>query len=126
MGGNWRSTNPKAEQKAMRKKNIETNHLLTDTCRHLRYVRDNCFGSYHLSGIVIDSFVYKAMGSWKWASAGEPTSAQGNYESILLGYWEQTLAHYPSLLTAPGSNDQVSTEKSYECLGKVLHLICDN
>lgn len=126
MGGNWRSTNPRAEQEAMRKKNIETNHLLTDTCRHLRYVRDNYFGSYHLSGIVIDSFVYTAMGSWKWVSTSESTSAPGSYESILLDYWEHTLAYYPSPLTAPGSNDQVSTEKSCECLGKVLHRICDN
>lgn len=58
MGGNWRSTNPKAEQDAMKNKNISSNGLLFDTCKHLRYVRDNYFRSYHLSGIVIDSFVY--------------------------------------------------------------------
>ena len=29
--------------------------LLYDTCKHIRYIRDNSFSSYHLSGIVIDS-----------------------------------------------------------------------
>ena len=48
MGGNWRSTNPKAEQDAMKNKNISSNGLLFDTCKHLRYVRDNYFRSYHL------------------------------------------------------------------------------
>ena len=71
MGGNWRSTNPKAEQDAMKNKNISSNGLLFDTCKHLRYVRDNYFRSYHLSGIVIDSFVYQAIGNWRWLSSGE-------------------------------------------------------
>ena len=52
MGGNWCSTNPKAEQEAMKLKNNSSNGLLVDTCRHLRYVRDNYFSSYHLPGIV--------------------------------------------------------------------------
>ena len=67
MGGNWCSTNPKAEQEAMQKKNYESDGLLVDTCRHLRYVRDNFYSSYHLSGIVIDSFVYAAIGNWQWS-----------------------------------------------------------
>ena len=41
MGGNWRSTNPKAEQDAMRERNRESNGLLFDTCRHMREIRDN-------------------------------------------------------------------------------------
>ena len=62
MGGNWKSTTPKAEQEAMAQKNRYSNGLLYDTCRHLRFIRDNYFSSYHLSGIVIDSFVYNAIG----------------------------------------------------------------
>ena len=54
--------NPKAEQEAMAQKNRYSNGLLYDTCRHLRFIRDNYFSSYHLSGIVIDSFVYNAIG----------------------------------------------------------------
>lgn len=57
-GGSWKSTNPKAEQDAMAQKNKSSNGLLYDTCKHIRYIRDNSFSSYHLSGIVIDSFVY--------------------------------------------------------------------
>ena len=49
MGGNWKSTNPKAEQEAMKVKNQSTKGLLFDTCKHIRYIRDNFFSSYHLS-----------------------------------------------------------------------------
>lgn len=38
MGGNWLSTNPKAEQDAMKEKNKGSNGLLVDTCRHMRYI----------------------------------------------------------------------------------------
>ena len=35
MGGNWRSTNPKAEQSAMKDKNTSSRGLLFDTCKHM-------------------------------------------------------------------------------------------
>lgn len=38
MGGNWKSTNPKAEQEAMKVKNQSTKGLLFDTCKHIRYI----------------------------------------------------------------------------------------
>ena len=99
MGGNWRSTNPKAEQ-------------------------DNYFRSYHLSGIVIDSFVYQAIGNWRWLSSGESsTSAAGTYERILLDYYNQHFMWGAMPLSAPGSNQQVSTDNSRDCLGKVLRYI---
>jgi hypothetical protein len=80
MGGNWRSTNPKVEQEEMKRKNGSSNGLLYDTCKHLRRVRDNNFSSFHLSGIVIDSFVYVAMGNWRWLSEGDSSStAHGDY-----------------------------------------------
>ena len=45
MGGNWRSTNPKREQEAMRVKNRidQSNGLLFDTCKYLRFIRDEYF-----------------------------------------------------------------------------------
>ena len=54
MGGRWLSTNPKAEQEAMKQKNRESNGLLYDTCRHMRQICDVHFSSYHLPGIVIE------------------------------------------------------------------------
>ena len=124
MGGNWRSTNPKAEQDAMKNKNISSNGLLFDTCKHLRYVRDNYFRSYHLSGIVIDSFVYQAIGNWRWISSGESsTSAAGTYERILLDCYNQHFRWGAMPLSAPGSNQRVSTDNSRDCLGKVLRYI---
>lgn len=124
MGGNWCSTNPKAEQEAMKNKNNSTNGLLIDTCRHLRYVRDNYFSSYHLSGIVIDSFVYAAIGNWQWPRPGSTSSAsEGNFEDMLLDYLRQNLYWGTISLNAPGSNQNVSAKNSLECLEKVMKFI---
>ncbi|CZE46834.1 SMODS domain-containing nucleotidyltransferase [Campylobacter geochelonis] len=124
MGGNWRSTNPKAEQDAMKSKNASSNGLLFDTCKHLRFVRDNYFSSYHLSGIVIDSFVYHAMGEWRWSLLGSNSSAvSGTYENVLLDYLKQNSVWGMLPLTAPGSGQSVSTESSLECLKKVMNYI---
>lgn len=124
MGGNWRSTNPKAEQEAMAQKNRSSNGLLNDTCRHLRNVRDYCYGSYHLSGIVIDSFIYNAIGGWQWTPPGDSSSAAtGDYESVLLDYFNQHCSWGHMTLFAPGSNQLVSTEQSIDCLSKVLNYI---
>ncbi|GAB6174533.1 hypothetical protein JCM15765_40110 [Paradesulfitobacterium aromaticivorans] len=127
MGGNWRSTNPKAEQDAMKQKNNSSNGLLYDTCKHLRSVRDNHFSSYHLSGIVIDSFVYMAMGSWMWLSGGETsTSSKGDYERVLLDYLNQrTVLWSTLLLTAPGSGQEVDIRSSLECLKKIMNYIAE-
>lgn len=124
MGGNWKSTNPKAEQDVMRQKNISSNGLFFDTCKHLRMVRDNYFKSYHLSGIMIDSFVYYAMGDWRWPQLGESSElAIGTYEKVLLNYFNEQLMWGMLPIYAPGSNQLISTESSRECLGKVLNFI---
>lgn len=120
-GGSWKSTNPKAEQEAMAQKNRSSNGLLCDTCKHIRTIRDNSFSSYHLSGIVIDSFVYEAIGNWRWLNDGESSSQpSGTYEQVLLNYYNQHGISVGRSITAPGSNDVVSTASSYECLGKIL------
>lgn len=125
MGGNWRSTNPRAEQEAMKQRNISSNGLLYDTCKHFRRVRDDQYSSYHLSGIVIDSFVYEAMGNWRWSSEGESSAtAHGDYERVLIDYLNQRTALWSTLsLTAPGSGQEVDTRNSLECLKKVLNFI---
>lgn len=123
-GGRWLSSNPKAEQQAMRKKNEASNGLLVDTCRHMRLIRDRQFTSYHLSGIVIDSFVYSAIGNWHWCEEGEPVSLPvGSYDNHLLNYWENNLQYSFTDLRAPGSGDSVNMQKSNECLGKVLRFM---
>ncbi len=120
-GGSWKSTNPKVEQDAMALKNRSSNGLLYDTCKHIRFLRDNYFSSYHLSGIVIDSFVYEAIGNWRWQNSGESSSQpSGTYEQVLLDYYNQHGICWGININAPGSNDIVSTASSYECLGKVL------
>lgn len=121
IGGSWKSTNPKAEQEAMAHKNKSSNGLLYDTCKHIRNIRDNSFSSYHLSGIVIDSFVYEAIGNWRWLNSGEYSfQPSETYEQVLLDYYNQCGISCGLSINAPGSNDIVSTLSSYECLGKVL------
>lgn len=123
MGGNWKSTNPKAEQFAMSMKNKNSNGLLNDTCRHIRFIRDTNFASYKLSGIVIDSFVYNAIGNWHWVNEGEyVTNLIETYEDYLLKLYENNYMHR-NYVYAPGSNDYVNIESSAKCLHKVLKYI---
>lgn len=122
MGGNWRATNPKAEQNAMATKNTESNGLYRATCRHMRFIRDTFFSSYHLPGIVIDSFVYMAMGTWQFSESenSSTTPAAGSYERVLLDYFNN---HPFFQLSAPGSGQTVDFISSRECLEKVLRKI---
>lgn len=120
-GGSWRSTNPKVEQDAMAQKNRSSNGLLYDTCKHIRRIRDDCFSSYHLSGIVIDSFVFKAIGNWRWANLVEPSYQQNDtYEDSLLNYFYKDGIGMGFEINAPGSNDMVPTASSYKCLERIL------
>lgn len=123
MGGNWKSTNPKAEQKATSEKNKSSNGLYNATCRHMRYIRDTYFSSYHLAGIVIDSFVYTAMENWQYVSNdnGSSHSSPGDYEQKLLDYLNENAFENNLILYSPGSNQFVDTNDSFECLKKVLY-----
>lgn len=117
-GGNWKSTNPKTEQEAMREKNASSNGLLFDTCKHIRFVRDNHFSSYHLSGIVIDSFVYHHIGNWRWIndeSDGAPSEPYAFEKSLLASF---NFNRWNNLYT-PGSN-QMLGKSDYDVLEKVL------
>ena len=124
MGGNWLSTDPKAEQEAMSNKNgyDRSNGLLFDTCKHIRAVRANNFSSYHLSGILIDSFVYSAIRGWHWRRP-EDISCDNNvvsYEQSLVDFYNRS--SYWSIY-APGSGKKVDASKDWEVLGKVLNNI---
>lgn len=127
MGGSWQSTNPKAEQEAMKQKNSksESNGLLLATCRHFRYIRDTYYKSYKLSGIVIDSFVQTAMQNWRYVEKQSGTSNTESYEQVLLDYYNSKVMDGLDflLLRAPGSGQLVDTNDSFETLGKVLNKI---
>lgn len=120
MGGNWLTTNPKAEQDAMKEKNAKdfSNGLLFATCKHIRYVRSEFFSSYHLSGILVDSFVYSAIGTWHFLREGEASySGNQTYEEYLLSCYN--LLSSSSVLFAPGSHMIVNCDE-LDILGKVL------
>ena len=121
MGGNWRSTNPKAEQVAMRNKNNSSRGLLFDTCKHMRFIRDNYYKSYHLSGIVIDSFIYKAINGWCWTeNASSSAISDGKYEKELYNFYINNYYNQNSI-QAPGSGQLVELSRSKDCLEKVLN-----
>ena len=124
MGGNWLSTNPLAEQEAMKLKDLSSNGLLKDTCKHIRYIRDMQFTSYHLPGILIDSFVYDAIGDWHWLREGEISYPHQPYENILLFQYNEKNKQFKNgivpHLTAPGSGMVVSIANGWEVLGKIL------
>lgn len=127
MGGNWRPTDPKAEQEAMKTKNKTSDGLLFDTCKHMRLIRAEHFSSYKLSGIVIDSFVYSAMDSWRWAQDGSSSAPAGEYEKMLFKVFNDRSMNglFAFSLSAPGSRQVVDTEKSLSCLGKVLKYMAE-
>ena len=112
MGGRWLSTKPKIEQEAIKTKNIDTDGLLINTCKYIRYIRDNYFSSYYLSGIIIDRFVYNAL-----AYTYKRFTNTYSYHSYLLDYFK-TLSNY---ITTPGSQEPISMSKSNFCLEKVLN-----
>lgn len=118
MGGNWLTTAPQVEQQAMKERNIASNGLLFDTCKHMREIRDNHFKNYHLPGIVIDSFVYHYIADWHWLKDGEQNSNQpiGTYEKRLYNL----CPNWAFNLTAPGSGMKVNTSGCIDVLNKVL------
>lgn len=126
MGGKWMTTNPKAEQEAMDEKDDEdhSNGLLKDTCKHIRYLKVEYYSSFHLPGILIDAFVYYAIGYWHWLKEGEArTSSEKKYEEVLLDYYNNYFP-YGSFLApkiyAPGSGMEVGSE-DIDVLGKILN-----
>lgn len=125
MGGNWLTTNPKAEQKAMKEKNSykESNGLLFDTCKHIRYIHNEYYSSYHLSGILIDTFAYTYIGNWHWRRYDENNNNYGikssHFENCLLIIYYSFL-YSPPHLQAPGSNEPIDTKKDWDTLGKIL------
>jgi len=125
MGGNWKATNPKSEQSAMKDKDSSSNGLLYDTCKHIRFVHSEGYSSYKLSGIVVDSFVYSAIGGWRWTSGGSIPAAAGEYEQMLLKKFNEMSANgqFAFQLSAPGSKQEVDTSESIACLSKVLERI---
>ena len=126
MGGRWLATYPKAEQDAMSEKNKSSRGLLFDTCKHIRNIHIESFSSYTLSGIVIDSFVFSAIGGWRWVD-GEGSAPAATYERSLLEEFNRLTGYgvSPFALRSPGSQQAVDTRKSYECLGKVLRRMAE-
>ena len=86
------------------------------------------YSSYHLSGILIDSFVYEAMGGWHFTRDGEEhVPSQRTYEETLLQHYNEISMYgiFAPGLTAPGSGLQVDSTKGWDVLGKVLNYMAN-
>ena len=132
-GGSWEPTYPFLEQKAMRLSNKESNGLLYDTCRYIRHIRDNCFKDKKLSGIVIDSFVYGAIGQYRWPPTyslvnSDPYNYIEHYSYIehLHNAYEHLNRSNGKVLYAPGSRDVIPINDSLDNLGKVINRWLEN
>lgn len=121
VGGRWRSTDPKVEQKAVKERNRVSNGLFNATCQHIRYIHSEYFSSYHLAGVVVDSFVYSAMGDWRFLKSNESSEDNsGDFEKILLERFRSATLFGIWNLQAPGSGQLIDGSQSLDCLHKVL------
>ena len=124
-GGKWKDTNPLAEQRAMEARDESSAGLLCATCRYLRLLRAEFYPEEHVSGILIDSFVYHTIGSWKSRPAGEyclgPESSKA-YVKELRDYFSRITSggKVPPRLSAPGSGDSVENPYGWKVLGRIL------
>lgn len=124
MGGHWDVTNPLSEQEAISQKDETSNGLLRVTCRHIRKMRSECYSSYLLSGILIDSFVYSAIGNWCFPKKTQQASSSSiTYEQALFNYYRGITYNdcCLKLLDAPGSHMPVNTSDGWVVLGKILN-----
>ena len=49
------------------------------------YIRDTEYSSYHLSGILVDAFVYEAIGGWHFRKENEQhVDSEESYEQALV------------------------------------------
>lgn len=126
MGGHWDITDPRSEKLAICNKDKSSNGLLRATCKHIRALRAKFYSSYHLSGILIDSFVFKAIGNWKFMPVARdrvlPLQLK-TYEQILLDFYNNVSSYGmfpPVYFTAPGSGIEVDAPKGWDVLGKIL------
>ena len=120
LGGKWLPTYPQDEQLAMKELNVSSKGLLFDTCKQIRKIRDSYFENLHLSGIVIDSFVYRNIGVWHWPDVSTvSTNKQGDYENYLYNCYLRSYKSQKYILT-PGSNIEIDFASSSDCLERVL------
>jgi len=61
-GGSWKTTNPKAEQQAMRTRNTQCNNNLVPLCRMMRKWRSQ--NNVSISGLLIDTLAYQFIATW--------------------------------------------------------------
>ena len=123
MGGHWKTTNPRAEQQAFRNKDYSSNGLLCETCRYVRTIRDE-YATFDLPGILIDSFVFYAIGAYRFPYTGVHNLhfASSYWSSLLYSYNKMTKNGRCSvLLNAPGSNMPVNTSAGWDVLGKIIY-----
>ena len=81
----------------------------------------------NLSGILIDSFVYSAIGPYRWSSTeGQDTSSLNSYIEHLYKAYSVLNEPERAVLHAPGSDDVIPFKDSSDELRKVINRWLDN
>lgn len=101
-GGSWKTTDPRAEIKAINIRNADTNKNLKRLCRMARAWRGNC--DVPLNGIIIDTLAYKFMGNYKYKD-----KSYLYYDFLTRDFFEYLIGIDPekTFWSAPGSGRYV-------------------
>ncbi|MHA7064078.1 SMODS domain-containing nucleotidyltransferase [Azospirillum argentinense] len=107
-GGSWKTTNPKAEIKAISERNSACNGNLKELCHMARAWRDQC--NAPLSGLLIDTLAYNFIANWIYRDRSY----------LYYDYMSRDFFYYLSLLDgnqqywlAPGSHQYVWTKGNF-------------
>lgn len=123
-GGSWKLTYPFLEQRDMRIKNSQCDGLLYDTCRYIRYIRDEYFKDMSLPGIFIDCFVFNTVPPSSWVYYHYTPVGQREYLEYLLDSYYELIRNKCNKLKLPGHSGTIPfTYESYRLREVLIYWI---
>lgn len=108
-GGSWKTTDPRAEIKAINERNSDTNKNLKRLCRMTRAWKDEC--SVPMNGIIIDTLAYKFIENYEYKD-----KSYLYYDYLTRDFFKYLADIDPdqSYWLAPGSNRYVWRKGSFQ------------
>ncbi len=115
-GGSWKITNPKAEIRAIKEMNENTNGNLKNLCRMIRAWKEKC--SVNMPGILIDTLAYNFISAWKYSD-----KSFFYYDYMSRDFFEflKNLNTEQNYWFAPGSNKFVYKESNFQYKAKIAY-----
>lgn len=108
-GGSWKTTDPRAEIKAINDRNANTNKNLKRLCRMTRAWKGNC--SVPLNGIIIDTLAYRFLEDYEYKD-----KSYLYYDYMTRDFFKYLMEIDPeqSYWLAPGSNRYVWRKGNFQ------------